>query len=709
MFGSALHRGKGVAGFLACSLGLCVASGGQTRHRVTFEDLGTIKPLSQINLSPDGKRLAYVSDGDLWIILTTPGTVARDLGKGMLPVWAPDSRHLAYYVTDADKTQFEVLDVMSLDAEEVTHFAGGIDPDFATEFIGAAGMSGDALRYSWSPDSTRLVFSSQVATKEPSSEARKPVDAGPTGESSPLVLTTTTPPDWTMSGIFAHGAGIAPHLNDGKIDWAEHQRSSTANQLFIVDIRTKQAKQLTSDNSVYFAPDWLPDGRHIVCVSMEGRTLSGWGSGPTNLYLVDAITGQKTRLTSDNAYKRIPQSSPDGQWIAFHTQETLGGSSLALVAVRGGKTVNLTAGLGKQPFEFKWSPDSRSLYFTFQDARSVPLAIIDVFARTIALALREPEEAAYRGHITVARTGAISWIQSDGSWPSRAYVLPPQSKAPFVVIDLNPQVSTWELGQQQIVHWKNRRGDDLEGILMRPPNYQEGHKYPLIVEGYPGTVNRFEEWAMRGNQAWASKGYAVFWPAARAPHVWITPYKSPDFDSKGRGPEGVNTMVDDVMSGVDELIKQGIVDENRIGLYGFSNGGAVATQLISKTERFKCAVIVAPAASVDWTSKFLLNTLNKGLEYLAGAAPWEDPNEYIQLSAAYRLDKVTSPTLLADGDADTEFLLSTIELYNGLRWLGRDVTLLRYPNQGHGFEGEALKDFYQRTMTFFDKHLTPTL
>jgi len=634
------------------------------------------------------------------------GNPTRNLGKGTLPVWAPDSKHLAYYITDAGQTQFEVFDLTNLQAEQVTHLPGGINPQFATEFIGMAGTSGDALRYSWSPDSTRLVFSSQVATEQPESGVSKALAETSSHEGSPLVLTTATPPDWTLSGVFAQGASIAPHLKDGKIDWSEQQRSSTVNQLFIVDIHSKETTQLTTGNFVYFTPDWLPDGRHIVCVSMEGRTLSGWGSGPTNLYLIDAIGGQTKQLTSDNTYKRIPQSSPDGRWIAFHSEETLGDSSLSIISIDGGKPVNLTSALGKQPFEFRWGPGSRSLFFTFHDARSVPLATLDVFTRQITPALTEPEEPAYRRGITVSNTGTVSWIQSDGASPGRVYVLAPGSKSPHALIDPNPQIATWDLAQQQVVHWKNSRGDDLEGILMLPASYREGQKLPLIVECYPGTVSGFHGWAMTGNQAWASNGYAVFWPAARAPHVWITPYKSHAFDTKGKGPEGIDVMFDDVTSGIDELIHRGIVDETRVGLYGFSNGGAVATQMLTKTGRFKCAVIVAPAASVDWTSKFLLSTMDKVLSYTVGALPWENPNKYVQLSMAYRMDRVTTPTLLADGDADTEFLLSTIELYNGLRWLHRDVTLLRYPGQGHGFEGPSLKDFFTRSMAFFDKYLS---
>jgi dipeptidyl aminopeptidase/acylaminoacyl peptidase len=90
-----------------------------------------------------------------------------------------------------------------------------------------------------------------------------------------------------------------------------------------------------------------------------------------------------------------------------------------------------------------------------------------------------------------------------------------------------------------------------------------------------------------------------------------------------------------------------------------------------------------------------------------GADPWSDPEPYIQLSAVFRLKRVTTPMLLADGDDDGQFLLNTIEMYSGLRWYGKKVTLLRYPGQQHGFTGAALHDFWRREHAFFDRYLKP--
>lgn len=210
---------------------------------------------------------------------------------------------------------------------------------------------------------------------------------------------------------------------------------------------------------------------------------------------------------------------------------------------------------------------------------------------------------------------------------------------------------------------------------------------------------------MFGNQAWASNGYAVFRPSPRVPRAWINPWKSAAWSPVAKGAWGWNVAVDDVLSGVDALVREGIVDPDRMCLYGFSNGGGVVNYLVTRTPLFKCAVSVAGALS-DWVRPALLNGDAAGwISEWAGAALWDDPTSYIELSAVFGLNKVHTPTLLAAGDEDGDFLLNSIEMYNGLRAAKVDVTLLRYADQGHGFTGVALRDFWSREMLFFARYL----
>jgi dipeptidyl aminopeptidase/acylaminoacyl peptidase len=184
-------------------------------------------------------------------------------------------------------------------------------------------------------------------------------------------------------------------------------------------------------------------------------------------------------------------------------------------------------------------------------------------------------------------------------------------------------------------------------------------------------------------------------------------WKSQTENLAAKGPDGWSVTRDDVLSGIDELVKRGIADPGRTGLYGFSNVGSVVDELITATDRFACAVAVARALA-DWIRPALLVTDYAPLmAQYAGVALLASPQAYVALSPVFHIGKVRTPTLLADGDDDGDFLLDTIEMYNGLRSNGDEVTMLRYPAQGHGFTGAALEDFWAREMAFFQKYLKP--
>jgi acylaminoacyl-peptidase len=270
-----------------------------------------------------------------------------------------------------------------------------------------------------------------------------------------------------------------------------------------------------------------------------------------------------------------------------------------------------------------------------------------------------------------------------------------------------PQVSL-KLGKIETITYRTARGDLLHGKLLYPPDYRAGKRYPLIVDAYPLTSGDGWMDPMYGNQAWAAAGYMVFKPyQARAPHVWVNCSGKPDYCNASKGPDAWDVMVDDVMGGVDTLIQRGLVDPERMCLYGHSNGGGVVDYLVTRTDRFKCAVAVAPVWP-NWVGPPLLATGTwRMMQDWTGVNPLHDPDAYVKLSAVFHVDKVKTPMLIADGDEDGQFLLGSIEMYNALRFAGKQVTFLRYPNEGHVFTGAGLRDLWNREMAFFARYLHP--
>jgi acylaminoacyl-peptidase len=109
----------------------------------------------------------------------------------------------------------------------------------------------------------------------------------------------------------------------------------------------------------------------------------------------------------------------------------------------------------------------------------------------------------------------------------------------------------------------------------------------------------------------------------------------------------------------------------------------------------------------DWAFSFFMDGDPTFPRMIGNETPWESPESYNKLSIVYHLDRVTTPLLLAVGDDEETEIIQQIAIYNGLRYLGRDVTLLRYPGQGHGFTGQSLRDYWTRVNSFFDMYLKP--
>jgi len=681
------------------------------RHAPTLADLTTLGSLElTLSLSSDGNWLAMGgSDGGLTVVSTRNLSNLRKLGNGSSPLWSPDRTKLAFLSTRGGDLQLWVYERSSQALTQVTHVDGGIDPDPTSRVVGSGH---DAVRYDWSPHSDALVFASRIPTSM-EVPGTSPAPTGSLGSAAPLILTASTPAEWTLAGIFAHGFGTVESKDGSSITFRQNAAPAAvrSSALYLVSIADHRVRRLTLDENTYFNPAWSPDGQSILCATTgrAGPVFAVDGvNDSVNIVKVSVETGRPTALTDGVGIRSRPTWSPDGLRFAYLRRSGFfGPGNVFVVKTAGGPEVNLTAGLDRQVDDFAWE-SAGSIVLTYKDGVSHPLGRLVLGTGTIHVlspCATCPSPVAVQ---MLASSGAGSFAYRETTASSDQIRLTRKGGYSQDLVDVAPQESQWERGEVRVIHWRNHGGEELEGSLLLPVGYARGTRYPLIVDAYPkiGGVN----WThpMEGNQVWAAHGYMIFRPSAPAPHVWMNPWKSPNSSASNKGPGVWNDTVDDILMGVDELIDQGLVDPARMCLYGFSNGGSVVDYLVTKTTRFKCAVSVAGALA-DWIRPALLNPkASQNAQDWAGVSLRDNPQAYIQLSelsAVFFLGNAKTPMLLADGDNDGEFLLDTIEVYNGLKRAGADVTLLRYPGQGHGFTGTALEDFWERELAFFDRYL----
>ena len=681
-------------------------------HPVSLSDLQRVSLLdTTIQLSPDGRYIVYARGGEIWLVLTKQPASPAKIADGFLPIWSPSGNRLAFYSARDDGIQLYVMDISRRQVTRVTEVEGGIDPDPTTSLVSPIDW---AFRYSWSPDGSHIVFASRIPVDTPdssASDALSEVDQMRSSSSGPLILTRSTPDYWTLSSIFKHddigGRGVF-ESKDGyntTIKPVGRPDVALANQLFIVDIATQKLRRLTRGNGTYFSPDWSPDGKAIAC-AVSGQTRSMLGVTNIQIALIEVTSGKLSVITASAAIRRRPTWSPNGHAIAYLGNERFySQTSIYVGDVKTKKFVNIAYNLDRQIEDYVWSPDSDSLLISYRDGVSHPIAHVAISSWAIAPLFVVPSIVpTFNSRITVSETGAIAWEQSEPLHPGVIMLLTRDSSAAKVIVDLYPETKSWLTGEIEVIRWKNHRGDDMEGVLLFPLGYERGRKYPMIVDTYPLATGFLWTAPMGGNLAWATAGYAVFRPNPRAPHAYINHWKSSESALAGKGANGWDVTYDDVISGVDEIVKRGVADPNRMCLYGFSNGGGVVNDLVTRTDRFKCAVSVSGVLP-DWISEALLWTGSWDvLSEWVGKSLFESPDDYVRLSPVFRLNRVSTPMLLAAGD-DEQFLLGVVEMYNGLRHAGADVTFLRYPGQGHGFTGQALEDFWARELAFFGKYL----
>ncbi len=272
------------------------------------------------------------------------------------------------------------------------------------------------------------------------------------------------------------------------------------------------------------------------------------------------------------------------------------------------------------------------------------------------------------------------------------------------ISEANPQQKEFLWGSIELFRWMAPSGDTLEGLLVKPENFDPKKQYPLIVNFYERLSDglhqhRAPEYhrSQINYTFYASRGYVVF-----APDI---PYRI--------GYPG-QSAYDAVVSGVMALLQEGFIDPRRMGLQGHSWGGYQTAYIVSRTPLFACAEAGAPVANmtsayggIRWESGLVRQFQYERQQSRIGGSLWEYPLRYWENSPLFFLDRVQTPLLILHNDKDGAVPWSQgIELYTGLRRLGKPVWMLNYNDEPHWpVKLQNRADFQLRMQQFFDHYL----
>ncbi len=673
-------------------LALIAWSGGNTHavqaqfrtHDITIEDYFTQASITDCSLSPDGTRVAYTesrwqgpketSSSDLWVVDCQTKAIQRltfDPCSDAHPRWSPDGRFL--YFTSSPKreaektppydgkTQVWRLQLGSGRIEPMTRVEGGIDAFRLS-------ANGQTLYYT----------TSKEHTIEDWKDLRK--------EFSDLQ--------------FGHGV----------------HKVSTLSQL---DLTTWRTTRLLDDPRHIASFDVSPDEKRIALISVPNE-LGITMEGRSRVDILDVVTSQVTTLPDDLWRKEAP--SPFG-WLLEPTWSGDGRHLAFSVGFDGYPAELIVASWSGARPNIRRMPRSPNVYFdggiTWRGTTDEVCYLGDVRATIQVCSVRGLHTDSLTAHVLTPDHSVIHAASFDANGERLALVQTGLDYARDVFIStagetkqatrltsVNPQVDTWKLPQLSRVTWKGAHGDDVEGTLELPPDYQPGTKLPMVVclHGGPTGSEYFGfKYSIGGHTLFAAKGYALFCPNYRG----STGYGD-KFLVELIGHEN-EIEVEDILKGVDAMIERGIADPQRLGVMGWSNGGYLTNCLITGTDRFRAASSGAGVfdMSIQWGEE---DTPGHVINYLEGL-PWKQPAEYQKTSPLYQLkDTFRTATLIHVGEKDERVPAThSRTLHRALHhYLQVPTELVIYPGAGHGltqYQHRLAKLKWDQA--WFEKYLSP--
>jgi dipeptidyl aminopeptidase/acylaminoacyl peptidase len=511
--------------------------------------------------------------------------------------------------------------------------------------------------------------------------------------------------DWSKDGrqiAFTAAAIESKADKDRKEKYSDYEvfeEDYKQSQIWTLDVAAAQtnflpakARQITKDeklNVTSFA--WSPDST-LIAYSVTANPFLAF-RGDEDIYIVD--------LAHDNAVHKVvaldgpdsnPTFSPDGKQLAFSTAlaspyfyYTNGHIAtvdvdkvLAKTATTPADVKDLTAKFDEDPRLVDWGSDG--IYFEALQKTSSHLFRLDP-STTQVTRITSPDAFIGEDASLTKDFKTVAVIAEDGSHMAELYVSPVDRFAPRKLTDFTAQVRDWNLGTAEVVSWKSQDGATIEGILHKPADYDPSKKYPLLVMIHGGPTGiSFPLLSPNDTyypvQIFLSKGALVLQPNYRGSAGYGAAFRALNVRNLGVGDMW------DVMSGVDSLIKKGIVDPAKLGSMGWSEGGYISAFLTTHTDRFK-AISVGAGIS-DWMTYYVNTDITPFTRQYLHSTPWDDPAVYAKTSPITTIKQAKTPTLIQHGSVDKRVPVPDgFELYRGLQDQHVPSRLILYQGFGH--------------------------
>lgn len=637
-----------------CLLGLFLGTFSQQLKDPTFEEVLSLKNTNNPRISPDGTDILFSKssadwkenryDSEIW--LSKDGGIPIPLtrtssGSSFGYDWSPDGKWISFLSDRGKKPQIHLIS-----------FDGGEAFPITNEKNGVKG-------YQWSPDGKKIAFLTGKEDKSGKERKEKYGDFNVEDNEytfDELKLLNIEPSEW-----------LANSLPEYLIDSVEAEQ--------------RKPQVLMSLDFVIQGLEWSPDGKNIAFTKRKNSDITSFMTA--DVAMVNVEKGEIKELAGGKGSQSFVDWSPDGKSFLYlkSKPDTTAlfylNPILMLKSIEGGKEKQLAEDFNEEFRQIDWS--SEGIYFTALDKTfSHMYKINERSGKVSQLPVNLPRIFSFD---ISKNSDECVLLARENDQLNEIYILDLDNHKFRKITNSTKQISEWNYAKSEVISWNSSDGTSIEGVLHKPMNFEEGKKYPLLVviHGGPTGIDMpspILSYVYPVNQ-WLNKGAIVLRVNYRGSAGYGEEFRALNVRNLGVGDAW------DVLSGVDYLVEKGMVDPDKMGCMGWSQGGYISAFLTTNTDRFK-AISVGAGIS-NWMTYYVNTDIHPFTRQYLKANPWDDPEIYAKTSPMTNIKNASTPTLIQHGEFDKRVPIpNAYELYQGLQDQGVDAKLVVYKGFGHG-------------------------
>jgi dipeptidyl aminopeptidase/acylaminoacyl peptidase len=635
--------------------------------QLSTDDWYRLNRLSDVQFAPDGKTITYVqtradresqkNTSHIWIVASDgrgePRMLLKDFPAESRPRYSPDGQRIAFVASksEAERPQIYTVRVVGGEVMRITNLENGV-----ADFV-------------WAPDNRRFVVTSRTGKRE--------------DRNDPLAGITVI--------------RNAHYAQDGR-GLIKDQRS----HLFVVDIATGVARQITDGDFDDADAAWSSDGKWIAFVSdRTGKAFDGGRN--SDVFIISADGGTPRKVSPHAEANGSPQFSPDGKSIAFTGAIAQGGQpDIYAMPIEGGTPVNLTESFDERIGRFIWN--AQGIFFSTSVKGETALFKLDVAAKKVEKITAQ--QGSQVTSFSFANDGAAAVTRSGFRHPADVFAGAPGAAPNRHVTDVNRQLlSERAMAPAEELKYKADDGMELQGWLVKPLQFDPARKYPLVLRIHGGPSGMYGTNFDHEVHVLSTRGYGV---------LFVNPRGSSGYGQsfvRANQKDWAGKDYTDIMKGLDTAIAQNSwIDPQRLAVYGCSYGGYMTNWIITQTNRFSAA---APECGMSdmvtlWgTTDGAYNSTEDAF----GGSPWETFDLWWGRSPLKFAQNVKTPSLFIHAEQDDRVPIAQAEqMFRALKRHGVDSEFVRYAGESHGEFANGKPAHYvdriERVIAWFDKYTT---